>query len=495
MLQVVWLKRDLRLRDHQPIVEAAKHGPMVLVYCFEPALVKDPHYSERHWRFVSESLDDLNKQLLPFDTSVLCFYRSALNMLSLLHDNFGTFALRSYQEVGIARTYERDKAVAIWCKANRVPWYEASYSGVRRGLKNRNYWYESWHELVEQPCHDQTINSIAWAKAEQLNSLANIDERDPAWRTPHSSFQKGGEHLAWYTLKDFVKERGKDYSFKLSSPSESRTACSRLSPYLAWGNISPKQVYQFLNQFKDQKAWRRTIAGVQSRLQWRDHFIQKFESEPELQTSPMNAAYQDFPYIDDEQEIRRRLDAWRQGKTGIPLIDACMRCVNTTGYLNFRMRAMLISFLCHQLNIDWRLGSAHLAAQFLDFEPGIHYPQFQMQAGVTGINAIRLYNPLKQAKERDPESSFISKWLPELSSLPAEVRGTVNELSVMEQTMHGFDIKQHYYEAVIDLNISTQEARDRLWAFQKQPSVRAANIDVLKRHTIPDRARMLNMHS
>ena len=202
MLQVVWLKRDLRLRDHQAIVEAAKRGPVVLVYCFEPELVKDPHYSERHWRFVSESLDDLNKQLLPFDSSVLCFQRSALNMLSLLHDTLGTFALRSYQEVGIARTYARDKTVAAWCKANAIHWQEYRYSGVVRGLKGRSYWYEAWHERIDQPCHDQAIDSIEWAKPERLKSLAGIDERDALWRTPHAAFQKGGEHLAWYTLKE-----------------------------------------------------------------------------------------------------------------------------------------------------------------------------------------------------------------------------------------------------------------------------------------------------
>ena len=111
-----------------------------------------------------------------------------------------------------------------------------------------------------------------------------------------------------------------------------------------------------------------------------------------MEWEPINRGYLNFPYRDiNSIEQKRYLAAWEEGKTGYPLIDASIRCLVATGYINFRSRAMLVSFLCHHLMIDWRLGVKKLARLFLDFEPGIHYSQFQMQAGVVGTHIIRIY--------------------------------------------------------------------------------------------------------
>ncbi|MGB3534544.1 MAG: FAD-binding domain-containing protein [Microcoleaceae cyanobacterium] len=427
-MQILWFRRDLRLTDNHIVAQAVTRGEDILpCFIIDPWFYQQPDISGMRVQFLFESLIGLDRELRQRGSRLYLFEGNSVEVMQglthqLLQLGHSPRLLFSY-DVQVEYGIKRDQQIIEFYQELGLDYYQGLNSFIQVEAENRDKWRDEYYSYLRQPLHP-TPTEIKTPEIELDLTQINIDELLQKYNSilQKSLLFTGGETEAQKTLKSWLKSRYKGYHWKVSRPQPASVGgTSHLSAHLAFGTISTRQVYQDTKnkanqQSNDTKA-QFALKSFRDRLRWRDSANQRLFYFPELAYRNCIPEFDDW-YTDSELtgEQLKYFQAWQQGETGYPLIDASLKQLKSMGWMNFRMRAMCANFLTVICGVSWHHGARHYMNYLVDGDIAINHWQWQAQAGATNplSSTFRIYNPTKNLKEKDPQLKFVYAWIPEL---------------------------------------------------------------------------------
>ena len=460
-IDIIIINRNLRILDNAALYYGSLRSNYIVVYLYDENYWKANGKSSRQLKFSNDCLKELNEDLREVNSKINIFEGDFVDLKNWIQANYKDYFIHMNHCTDIEYFrdgYDRFKNYF----QKKIKIYDDF--GLQLDNFDRDTWSRNWNhimhkEVLGSPKVSRNKDEINLPDFESYITKVNLNLRNL------KSIQKGGTSVANDLLESFLEHRCKDYRTKMSSPKLSEDTCSRLSPHFTYGSVSIRQVYQQLNKLLPSLNNKTDLYSFRKRLYWHCHFVQKLHTEPELEFNSMHRMCDDLrPEYDNEM-----IEKWIKGETGFPFLDACMKFLQTNGWINFRMRAMIMSFASYNMWQPWQKTSPLLAELFTDYEPGIHISQVQMQSGVTGINLPRIYSVSKQSMDQDPNANWIKSQIPELCDFDSE-------------SIHTAQLGESYLPQIINLKDSAKYARDRIWSIRKSKAFKNEAKLVYLRH-------------
>ena len=427
---LVWYRRDLRTQDHEPLAKACSRGSVIPLFVLDDALLFHPETAVARVEFLLHSLRALDARLRDLGGRLLIERGQPEQVLPRLAQRHGCRQVLAQTDSERLVGRVRDARVGRALQDNGVSLEWIEPAGASAELQPYGAWNREWHgamaaALVPEPRRVVVPEQVPDTPVPDLRELGLFSDGKP--------IPEAGSAAALQRLDRFLEgPDARTYYWELSYPSAKVT--SGLSPYLKFGVVSPRQCLQRLmaaGQRARQQADRSRLRSIQqlfSRLRWGCSIHQRFRYLPQLELRSLWNAFDDnTPLTAEQTEL---YEAWKEGRTGFPIVDAAAHCLRGGGgwlELNFRSRAIYASFLSNLCGIDWRYGALHFMRHLIDGDCPIDHYQWAMQAGATyrGTKAwTRIYHPGQVAVNRcDPHGLFIRRWLPQLERLTNDQLG------------------------------------------------------------------------
>lgn len=400
---IVVFTRDLRVIDNPALCLAAEQGEVFPLFVFDQKIVTASDLGNKRLTFLLESLEDLHSGLQKIGSSLFlragnwteeiinfCKEKEAQTIhLAIDHSNLSQKRLedlqKKAQQIGVQ--VEGHQGIAVVEPGTITPASGEEY-------KMFSPYYQKWKEAT-------------WRDLLPVPKNLSSSERDQRSLEISHNFRpeenhirmKGGERAGQANMKSWMGEDLKNYAFLRNDLASDRT--SRLSPYLHFGCLSPLEVAVLSRDHTDDSFVRQVC--------WRDFYLQVLSSHPEASVADYRT--RDFKWRSDVAQY----EAWKEGKTGYPIVDAAMRQLLHEGFMHNRTRMVVASFLTKDLHMDWRLGAKHFMEHLLDGDVASNQLNWQWVAGTgTDYNPHRVFNPTRQSERFDKTGEYIKRWVPEL---------------------------------------------------------------------------------